>query len=84
MNEPAPKPIVHYRGEAYPWIGGACLIPVDHPRAELNGQLVYTSRPLSWSKATGVIETENTVYVRQLTPTLEPQTEKAGEGDGLQ
>ncbi len=65
-----PKPTVHYVGEAKPHWNGALLVPVDHPRAGedaiTNGRQVFTSDVVSWDKATGRIETLNTIYIPEV------------------
>lgn len=56
------KPIVHYIGKAEPvFEDQARLIPLDHPRAELNDTSIITSRVLHWRNF-GVLETRNTLY----------------------
>lgn len=60
------KPIVHYKGKAIPFMGGALLLPINHPNHQpghevSNMQTVRTSRVLSWGDD-GTIETQNTIY----------------------
>jgi hypothetical protein len=59
------KPTVHYRGQALAYYLSANLCPIDHPDQENvpSGRRACTSRVLSWDKATGRIETRNTVYI---------------------
>lgn len=45
--------------------GKAFLIPVDHPRADLNGKIVLTSGIEKFDKTSGRIETRNTIYMPQ-------------------
>lgn len=61
------KPIVHYQGPAVAHGDRAFLLPVDHPNhlpdhSVSNTKPVTTSKVVSWDKATGVIETANTIY----------------------
>ena len=59
------KPVVHYEGSPYLADGMVYGIkPIDHPRSELNGVLVHTSRVLKFDTETGEIETLNTLYRR--------------------
>jgi hypothetical protein len=59
------KPTVHYYDEPTFVNGRAFVIPVDHYRHgdEIhNGNLVLTSCIVSRDEATGVFETQNTIY----------------------
>jgi hypothetical protein len=59
------KPVVKYVGDPYLADGMVYGIrPIDHPRAELNGVLVHTSRVLRFDTENGEIETLNTIYQR--------------------
>jgi hypothetical protein len=66
------KRIVHYRGdvkfERLAGITFAFLYPCDHPDSARvsNEKLVITSPVVSYNIVTGCLETQNTVYVRQL------------------
>lgn len=51
------------------------LVPVDHPRGGLNGRHVSTSVVISCNADTGIIETQNTVYVPQIGAVKRPYFE---------
>lgn len=67
---PAIKPIVKYKtGDGtVGWTGRrAWIIPLDHPRVEVNGQLVATSSVIEDTDvgSQANFETKNTRYVRE-------------------
>lgn len=61
------KQVVKYSALLHtPVIGESCMVvPADHPDTinVTNGELAYTSRVVSYDEATGLFETQNTVYV---------------------
>lgn len=62
------KQVVRYKAgsQLVPGIGySACLRPIDHPdRGRVsNTRAVRTSRVVRYDKASGAIETENTLYL---------------------
>jgi hypothetical protein len=78
MTATTNKPIVHYVGKAMPvFEDQARLIPMDHPRKELNDSPIITSRVLQWLPH-GHIETRNTRYVPVKLPDM--PWEKPAEG----
>jgi hypothetical protein len=72
------KPTVHYIGKAEPvFEDQARLIPMDHPRAELNDTEIITSPVVHWGNG-GVIETRNTLYIPVRLPTIPAQQARHG------
>ena len=58
------KPVVHYdktKPLTFEW-NFAYLTPLDHPKASNNNIEVITSAIVMYDKATGVIETTNSIY----------------------
>jgi len=64
------KPVVQYVGKAEPvFEDQARLIPMNHPRVELNDTEIITSRVVKW-EAHGRIETRNTIYIPTTFPAM--------------
>lgn len=71
MTDIKDKPIVHYKGAVSIEDGRAFLDPTDHPNHldghnVSNAALVRTSSIISHDRATGRIETRNTIYMPEV------------------